>query len=110
MRSRTLSRRELIAAGPRDSGVYAQFVGPRGQALSSTTRAATSCARCTADAGLIAATGEASLGQPTWFVTGTDVAGVMAAARAFTAAKLHDHFAVAVSGTTVIPVPVSPGS
>jgi hypothetical protein len=56
--------------------------------------------------GLVAATGNERLGQPTWFVTGTDTAGVMAAARAFTAAKLDGHFAIALSGDRVIPLPV----
>jgi hypothetical protein len=60
--------------------------------------------------GLIAATGNEKLGQPTWFVTGTDAAGVMAAARAFSAAKLDGHFAVAVVGKRVIPLPVDAGS
>ena len=99
---------ELIAAGPRQSGVYAQFAGssvlelenPKGQVVR-TLRGSV---------GLIAATGDASLGQPTWFVTGTDVAGVMAAVKSFTAAKLAHHFAVAVDGSTVIPVPLPPGS
>lgn len=99
---------QLIASGPRESGVYAHFVGssaleldnPRGQ-VERTLRGSV---------GLIAATGEASLGQPTWFVTGTDVAAVNAAAKDFTAAKLAHHFAVATDGSTVIPVPVAPGS
>ncbi len=101
---------ELIAAGPRESGVYAQFVGSKGQTLELDNPRGDVARTLHGNAGLIAATGDASLGQPTWFVTGTDVAGVMAAARVFTATKLHDHFAVAVSGTDVIPVPVSPGS
>ncbi|HLH14126.1 MAG TPA: hypothetical protein VKV16_05005, partial [Solirubrobacteraceae bacterium] len=58
--------------------------------------------------GLIAATGQPSVGAPTWFVTGSDRAGVQEAARAFTAAKLRDHFAVVVSAGAVIPVPLSP--
>ena len=78
--------------------------------MSSTTRTGTSSRTLRGSAGLVAATGDSLARQPTWFVTGTDVAGVMAAARAFTAAKLHDHFALAVSGTSVIPVPVAPGS
>jgi len=101
---------ELIAAGPGNSGVYARFVGSKGQALELDNPRGDVARTLHGNVGLIAATGDAALGQPTWFVTGTDVAGVMAAARAFTAAKLRDHFAVAVSGTSVIPVPVSPGS
>jgi Domain of unknown function (DUF4430) len=101
---------ELIAAGPRSSGVYAQFVGPGGEALELDNPHGDVVRTLRGSVGLIAATGEASLGQPTWFVTGTDDAGVMAAAKAFTAAKLRDHFAVAISGSKVIPVPVTPSS
>ena len=101
---------EMIGAGPRSSGVYAQFVGSRGQALELDNPHGDVVRTLHGSAGLIAATGDAALGQPTWFVTGTDVAGVTAAARAFTAAKLHGHFAVAVDGKTIIPVPLAPGS
>jgi hypothetical protein len=101
---------ELIAAGPGSSGVYAQFVGSNGQALELDNPSGAVVRTLRGSAGLIAATGEAALGQPTWFVTGTDKAGVMAAARAFTAQKLHNHFAVAVNGSNVIPIPVTPGS
>jgi hypothetical protein len=101
---------QLIASGPRDSGVYARFVGPGGKALELLNPHGDVVRTLRGTAGLIAATGEPSLGQPTWFVTGTDVAGVRAAAKAFTAAKLRDHFAVAVGGSGVIPVPVAPAS
>ncbi len=101
---------ELIAAGPRSSGVYAQFVGPGGEALELDNARGDVVRTLRGSAGLIAATGEASLGQPTWFVTGTDEAGVMVAAKAFTPATLRDHFAVAISGSKVIPIPVTSGS
>lgn len=101
---------ELIAAGPAHSGVYAQFVGATGQALELDSPSGAVVRTLHGSAGLIAATGQQSLGQPTWFVTGTDVAAVNAAARAFTAAKLRNHFAVAVSGSKIIPVPLAPGS
>ncbi|HEX3801347.1 MAG TPA: DUF4430 domain-containing protein [Solirubrobacteraceae bacterium] len=101
---------QLIAAGPGSSGVYAQFVGSTGQALELDNPRGAVVQTLHGSAGLIAATGQAALGQPTWFVTGTDLAGVMAAARAFTAQKLHNHFAVAVNGSNVIPLPVAPGS
>jgi Domain of unknown function (DUF4430) len=100
---------ELIAGGPRQSGVYAQF-GSSGQALELEDPKGQVVRRLRGNVGLIAATGDASLGQPTWFVTGTDVAGVMAAVKAFTVAKLEHHFAVAVDGSKVIPVPLAPGS
>jgi Domain of unknown function (DUF4430) len=101
---------QLIASGPRDSGVYAHFVGSSGQALELDSPKGDVVRTLHGSAGLIAATGDASLGQPTWFVTGTDPAGVMAAAKAFTAAKLERHFAVAVDGSSVIPVPIAPRS
>jgi hypothetical protein len=101
---------QLIAAGPRQSGVYARFVGPSGQALELMDQHGRVVRDLHGSAGLIAATGQQSLGQPTWFVTGNDAAAVRAAAKAFTTAKLRDHFAVAVSGSRVIPVPVAPGS
>jgi hypothetical protein len=100
---------ELIASGPRDSGVYARF-GSSGRSLELENPKGQVARTLHGSVGLIAATGDASLGQPTWFVTGTDVAAVNAAAKDFTAAKLAHHFAVAVDGSTVIPVPLAPGS
>jgi hypothetical protein len=107
---RSVIAAQLISAGPRQSGVYAQFVGTAGQALELDNPKGQVARTLHGSVGLIAATGEASLGQPTWFVTGSDEAAVMAAAKAFSAAKLDHHFAVAVEGKSVIPVPVSPGS
>lgn len=100
---------QLIAAGPGQSGVYAQFVGS-GQALELDNAQGRVVRTLHGNVGLIAATGDAALGQPTWFVTGSTAAAVDAAAKDFTAAKLEHHFAVAVDGGTVIPVPVAPGS
>ena len=98
---------ELIDGGPRSSGVYARFVGSVGSgARASEPEPATSCRRCARRAGLIAALEDPSLGQPTWLVTGTDEAGVNAAAGALTPARLRDHFALAVDGAQDIPVPV----
>lgn len=99
---------ELIAAGPSHSGVYAQFVGRTGSALELDAPDGAVAETLRGNVGLIAATGNESLGQPTWFVTGSDAAGVTAAAKAFTAAKLDGHFAVAVSGSHVIPLPIDP--
>jgi hypothetical protein len=93
----------LIAHGPSASGVYARFTArgalqlldPSGKVVKSLT----------SGAGLVAATAD-SQSAPTWLITGTDPAGVMAAARAVNARTLHDRFAVAVAGATVIPIPV----
>jgi hypothetical protein len=101
---------ELIAGGPADSGVYAQFVGTNGAALELDNPLGDVARTLHGSVGLIAATGNERLGQPTWFVTGTDAAGVMAAAHAFSAAKLDGHFAVAVVGDRVIPLPIDAGS
>ena len=97
---------QLIAAGPRQSGVYAQFVGASGQELELDNARGQVVRTLHGDAGLIAATGDAALGQPTWFVTGATAAAVNNAAKDFTAAKLAHHFAVAVDGGSVIPVPL----
>ena len=62
-----------------------------------------------AGAGLVAATGNNST-APVWLVTGTNAAGVSAAAAALTAARLDDHFALAVYGNADLPVPLEPGT
>jgi hypothetical protein len=63
----------------------------------------------TGNAGLVAATAQGSQ-TPTWLITGTDAAGVSAAAAALTPARLHDHFALAVQGGTDLPIPLQAGS
>jgi sirohydrochlorin ferrochelatase len=58
-----------------------------------------------AGSGLVAATADTT-SVPTWMITGTDPAGVLAAARALTPQALRDHFALAVQGTSRVPVPI----
>jgi hypothetical protein len=96
---------ELIAHGPGASGVYARFSGPDGAALQLLDPSGRVARTLGAGAGLIAATADTS-SVPTWMITGTDPAGVAAAARALTPQALHDHFALAVSGPERLPVPV----
>jgi hypothetical protein len=92
-----------IDAGPRSSGVFARFdasgtkleVLDAGGAVAKTLGAGT---------GLVAATAEKHR-QPVWFVTGTDDAGVAAAARALDESVLSDHFALAISNDLPIAVP-----
>jgi hypothetical protein len=96
---------ELIAHGPGASGVYARFTGPGGDALALLDPAGKVVKTLGAGSGLIAATADSS-SVPTWLITGTDPAGVAAAARALTPQALHDHFALAVQGTTHLPVPL----
>lgn len=95
---------ELIAHGPGASGVYARFSGPGGDALQLLDADGHVTRTLGAGAGLIAATADTS-SVPTWMITGTDAAGVLAAARALTPQALRDHFALAVDGATRIPVP-----
>ncbi len=99
---------QLIDKGPRASGVYARFtaggsalalLGPHGQVVRTLGHGA----------GLVAATAQGS-SPPTWLVTGTDVAGVSAAAAALTPSSLRDHFALAVQGGGRFPVPMDPTS
>jgi hypothetical protein len=59
-----------------------------------------------AGAGLVAAT-RAGDGPAAWVVTGTDEAGVQAAAGALTEQALGRRFAVAVANGEVLPLPES---
>jgi len=100
-----IALREL-REGPRASGVYGRFdAGGRELVLLDPQGRATQA--LAAGAGLIAATrsGEEA---PVWVVTGTDPAGVDAAARAFGTSALRDRFAVAVApggSTLALPRP-----
>ena len=96
----------LLEKGPGDSGVYATPT-PDGSTIAALDPRGRVSRRLGAGAGLVAATaieGE----QPTWIVTGTDDAGVAAAARAFAAGEsaLSDKFALAVSDDRPIALPV----
>ncbi len=97
----------LVAHGPSASGVYARFT-PSGTGLELLDPAGGVARTLTGDAGLVAATADSS-SAPTWLITGTDPAGVAAAAGALTPQALHDHFALAVQGASRIPVPVQAG-
>jgi Domain of unknown function (DUF4430) len=95
----------LIAKGPGASGVYARFAGPGDGSLELLNPSGQVARTLGAGSGLIAATADSS-SEPTWLITGTDVAGVTAAAGALTEAALHDHFALAVQGNLRLPVPL----
>jgi len=97
---------DLIDAGPSTSGVFAQFVGSGGQVLELDNAQGSVVRTLRAGGGLIAATEQPSLNQPTWLVTGTDAAGVDAAAAALTPARLRNHFALAVDGSRDLPLPL----
>jgi hypothetical protein len=94
----------LLQQGPGSSGVYAKFTGA-GTSLTLLDPGGRAARTIGAGVGLIAATAQGS-DVPTWLVTGTDVAGVGAAAAALTPAALRDRFALAVQGTTPIPLPL----
>jgi hypothetical protein len=94
----------LLQQGPGASGVYAKFAGG-GSALALLDPHGQTARTLGAGAGLVAATAQGSF-TPTWLITGTNVAGVNAAAKALTPAALRDHFAVAVQGSTTTPLPV----
>jgi hypothetical protein len=98
---------ELLDHGPSASGVYARFTN-RGSALELLSPQAQVVRTLTGDAGLVAATADSS-SAPTWLITGTDPAGVAAAASALTPQALRDHFALAVRGAARIPVPLQAG-
>ncbi|MGI8429843.1 MAG: DUF4430 domain-containing protein, partial [Solirubrobacteraceae bacterium] len=95
----------LIEHGPSASGVYARFSGPGNHSLELLGPNGHVVRTLHGDAGLVAATSERS-SVPTWLVTGTDAAGVLEAARALTAARLRNAFALAVQGNTDLPLPL----
>jgi hypothetical protein len=97
-----------IEDGPGASGVYAQ---PRdgGRALTLLDQAGHGVRTLGPGAGLVAATAVRDQ-PPVWVVSGTDAAGVEAAARAFRPEDLRGRFAVAVDGGTVVPLPVQGGA
>jgi hypothetical protein len=95
----------LIEHGPGASGVYARFGGPNQSQLQLLDPAGNVARALGPGAGLVAATADHS-STPIWLVTGTDPAGVSAAAGALTAARLRDHFALAVEGAASFPLPL----
>ncbi len=95
----------LVEHGPDASGIYAKFTDG-GAALQLLDAGGNVVRTLRAGAGLVAATSD-SQSKPTWLITGTDAAGVNAAARALTAADLKRHFAVALAGGSAISLPVA---
>jgi hypothetical protein len=98
---------DLLEHGPSISGIYAKFGGPGGRELELLNPSGHAVKALGAGAGLLAATADNS-GTPTWLVTGTDAAGVAAAARALRPGILRHRFAVAVQGGMVYPLPLEP--
>jgi hypothetical protein len=94
-----------LEAGPKTSGVYAR-INPTGTALSLLDRTGATVRTLGPGSGLVAAV-RRSGDPPVWIVTGTDEAGVTAAAGAFQADDLHDDFSLAVANDVGVPLPVS---
>jgi hypothetical protein len=94
----------LIERGPASSGIYAKFAGPGGSSLQLLDPRGRVVRTMATGAGLIAATAQGS-DKPNWLITGTDPAGVSAAASSLTTASLEHRFALAVHGRTELPVP-----
>jgi hypothetical protein len=93
----------LLARGPKSSGVFVGF-GTRGASVKLLNARGVVVTKLKSPAGVIAALARRG-SPPTWLVVGTDPAGVNAAAKAFSAARLRDHFALAVRGGRNLPVP-----
>jgi hypothetical protein len=92
-----------IERGPHASGVFAR-IDAAGRTLTVLDQRGNPVRTLGAGSGLVAATQFRS-DEPIWVVTGTDSAGVAAAARAFEPGALHDRFALAVSKDIGIALP-----
>jgi hypothetical protein len=95
---------EQIDRGPAAGGVYARF-GASGRTLDLLDARERTVRTLGAGAGLVAAT-RFEEQAPTWAITGTDAAGVAAAARALDEQTLARRFALALDGTRPIGLPV----
>ncbi len=94
---------QTIAAGPRQSGVYARLAAG-GSSISLLDRDGRVVRTLAAGAGLVAATRQGE-DAPVWVVTGTDNTGLARAAAAFDASTLADRFAVAVDAGGAVGLP-----
>lgn len=94
---------QQLERGVRASGVYARFArdGRTLEALDPRGRAVRTLGPGT---GLVAAT-RFEGGKPTWIVTGTDAAGVEAAAGALEEGALDGKFALAIAEGVAVPLP-----
>jgi hypothetical protein len=87
-----------LEGGPQDSGVFADFSrSGGGYGLLGLDEGGEAVRRLGPGAGLVAATRRFDA-PPTWLVTGTDAAGVRAAAELLDDDSLRNHYAVAVEG------------
>jgi hypothetical protein len=96
----------VIDEGPETSGVFAGF-DDRGGQLAELAPSGEKEGQLGRGGGLVAALHEGE-DPPVWVVTGTDDAGVAAAAAALDPGDLRDHYAVAVRGGEVTALPLEP--
>lgn len=105
---RNESTAKLLERGPAGSGVFAK-PATDGKSLALLDQDGKVTRTLGAGSGLIAATQARSVddeaSDPVWIVTGTDDAGVSAAASALDEGALNGHFAVAISGGKPIGLP-----
>jgi hypothetical protein len=105
---RNESTAKLLERGPAGSGVYAKPAAD-GKSIALVDDAGHVTRTLGAGTGLIAATQvrdvKDEVSDPVWIVTGTDDAGVAAAAAALDEGALNGHFAVAISGGKPIGLP-----
>jgi hypothetical protein len=109
-RARIIGAAASLEKGPERSGVFARFEAD-GRRLALLDEAGRSARTEGSGTGLIAAFAPAE-DQLAWLVTGTDDAGVAAAARALDARDLRDAFAVAAQaggGIERVPLPAGEG-
>jgi hypothetical protein len=103
MRDDQTARR--LETGPAASGIYARMA-PDGRSLVLLNARGAPVRTLGPGTGLVAATRFGGA-PPVWIVTGTDAAGVDAAAQALEPGALHDRFALAVSHDLGVPLPVA---
>jgi hypothetical protein len=102
---RTDSGARRLEAGPAASGVYAKMASS-GRQITLLNAQGVAVRTLGPGSGLVAAT-RFEGAPPIWIVTGTDAAGVEAAAMAFEPGDLHDRFALAVAADIGVPLPVA---
>ena len=95
-----------LERGPRDSGVFAQFV-EQGRRLAIHDGSGRVARTLGPGSGLVAALRFEGQ-QPAWVVTGTDAAGAAAAASALREQVLQQRFAVAIDAGRPLRVPLAP--
>ena len=101
---RDLASLEVLEQGPGASGVFARFRG-EGRSLELLDEAARGVRTLGAGAGLVAAIVPKEQ-QPVWVVTGTDDAGVEAAAELLAPGPLRNAYAVAATRSGPVRLPV----